>query len=249
MFEEEVCLHPLIRIAVLPLVAVSVLLSGTSYASEPQIINVKVKKNLGRILVSADLEDAFSDDVEEALLSGMPVTFSYSVNLHRSRSLIWDKEVRSVRIHKMVKYDSFSKEFSALEIISDDPPEPEEFERELSDIRKNNQNTLFSKEPVVLNHRNARYLSLKNLVAVQVWMGNLRNIEVGKIVEFKRDSKYYAEVKAELASNTFASAVNYILFFVSFLEFDTDWEYSTAFMMKNSGDSVNRLAGGDSRNK
>jgi hypothetical protein len=210
---------------------------------------VKIKKDHGRILVSADLEDAFSDDVEEALLSGMPVTFSYSVNLYRSRSLIWDKGERSVNIHKIVKYDSFTKEFNALEIISDDPPDPDEFERELSDIKESNRNTLFSKKPVVLNHRNARYLSLKNLIAVQGWMGNLRNIEVGKIIEFKRDSKYYAEVKAELASNMFASAVNYILFFVSFLEFETDWEYSTAFMMKNSGESINRLAGGESRDK
>lgn len=226
-------------------IAISVLLSGSSIASEPQVINVKVKKNLGRVLISADLEDAFSEDVEEAILSGMPVTFSYTVNLYRSRSLMWDKEERSVRIHKIVKYDSFSKEFSALELISDDPPDPADFERELAAIKENNRNTLFSKKPLVLNSRNTRYLSLKNLVAVQVWMGNLRNIEVGKVVEFKRSGKYYAEVKAELASNIFASAVNYILFFVSFLEFETDWEYSTAFMMKNSGDSTNRLAGGE----
>jgi len=212
-----------------------------SYADSAQIVNVQIKERYARVLVSADLEGVFTKDVEDALMSGMPVTFTFYINLRRSRFMIWDKTEKAVTLHKTVKYDSFTKEFNAIETIADDPPNPESFKKKLEAIRKKNQDTLFSNSRNSNGVGNERYLVLKNRVSLEAWMSHLRDVPIADTLDLKKSKKYYLEIKSEMHSPDLVAPFNYILFFVSFLEFETSWQTSTAFLVKSPGAPITRM--------
>jgi len=64
----------------------------------------------GQVLVSFDLTDAFSTDVRDAIQSGLPTTFSYSVDLRRGATL-FDRTVASVTVEASVRFDNLTRRY------------------------------------------------------------------------------------------------------------------------------------------
>jgi len=179
--------------------------------------------------------------VEEEIMSGMPITFTFYVNLIRSRFMMWDKTEKTITLHKTVKYDSFTKEFNAIETIADDPPDPESFKKKLEAIKKTNQDTLFSNSPNLNGAGNQRYLVLKNKASMEEWMSHLRDVPIADTLDLRKSKKYYLKIKSEMHSPDLVAPFNYILFFVSFMEFETSWQDSTAFLVKSPGAPITRM--------
>ncbi len=221
--------------------------AGSSYADDAHIVDVHVKKRYAKVLVSANLEHVFTKDVREALMSGMPVTFTYSINLRRDRSVIWDKREADIKVHKVVKYDSLTKEFNGIEVISETPPDPENFEKELEAIKLKNRETLFSEDKEPFIEINKRHLVLNDMNALEGWMSVLKDVPVGDTRGFQKNKTYYAQVKAEMKSPSLSVPFNYILFFLSSLEFQTEWEDSTAFVVEKPGLPLERMFGKNGR--
>jgi len=236
-------LRGVIRIFLI-LLAISVTaLPGIANASKPQIVNINVKERFERLFVSANLDGAFSKSVKEALISGMPVCFSYNINLKKSRMLFWDKNEKSLRIHKIVKYNSFTKEFNGFEVVSEKAPNPVEFEKKLSAMMDMTSKSPFSEKPTAMWDKTGQYHVFKDIFALEMWMDNVRNVYIGKTGNYSSKGKYYVQVKAELASRPAQNALNYLFYFMPFLDLDTPWESSKAFMMKGAGNLSTRLAG------
>ena len=136
-------------------------------ANEAHIVNISVNESYSLLMASAFLDGAFTKEIEEAFMSGMPVTFTFYVKLIRDRSIIWNARENTVKIHKIVKYDSFAKEFNAIETINGPPPVKEEFDSLLASIKKAHGETLFSKTAASPKEMTRRYLVLKNLSMVK----------------------------------------------------------------------------------
>jgi hypothetical protein len=64
------------------------------------------------ILVSFRVEDAFSDDIVQAIETGLEVSFRYNVELKRVRRVWLDEKAASRRIRTTVAYDNLTKRYS-----------------------------------------------------------------------------------------------------------------------------------------
>ena len=216
-----------------------------AFAGEAHIVNISVNESYSLLMASAVLDGAFTKDIEEAFMSGMPVTFTFYVKLIRDRSIIWNSRENTVKVHKIVKYDSFAKEFNAIEIIDGVPPGKGEFDSLLASIKKAHGETLFSKTAVspkeMSREMTRRYLVLKNLPMVKGWMSSLKHIPLGNKLDYKPNAKYHLEVKAEMDTIKLTPPFNYIFFFVSFLNFDTEWAMSSPFMLEQENPPTDRM--------
>lgn len=63
------------------------------------------------VLKHVKIEGAFTKTMEDAILSGVPTSFSFIINLTRSRQFLTDKTILDVVITHTVKYDNLKKQF------------------------------------------------------------------------------------------------------------------------------------------
>ena len=210
-------------------------------AGDAHIVNISVNESYSLLTASASLDGAFTEDIEEAFMSGMPVTFTFYVKLIRDRSILWDTKENIVKVHKIVKYDSFAKEFNAIEIIGGSSPKEKKFDSLLASIKKADRDTLFSKKDASQKETTKRYLVLKNLSMVKSWMSRLKQIPMGNKLDYKPNAKYHLEVKAEMDTIKLTPPFNYIFFFVSFLDFDTEWAASSPFILEQENPPTDRM--------
>lgn len=215
--------------------------SQKAFAGDAHVVNISVNESYSLLVASAALDGAFTKDIEEAFMSGMPVTFTFYVKLIRDRSIIWNARENTVKVHKIVKYDSFAKEFNAIEIIGGPPPKKKEFDSLLASIKKAHGETLFSKTEASPKEMTRRYLVLKNLPMVKNWMSSLKDIPLGNKLDYIPNARYHLEVKAEMDTIKLTPPFNYIFFFVSFLNFDTEWAMSSPFMLKQENPPTDRM--------
>jgi len=64
------------------------------------------------ILVSFRVEDAFDEEIVQAIESGLEVSFRYNVELRRVRRAWFDKKTASRQIQTTVAYDNLTKRYS-----------------------------------------------------------------------------------------------------------------------------------------
>lgn len=84
----------------------------SAFAQEATLTHIIVTNTRDDLLVYLNVEGAFSDKINEAILSGVPVSFSFFINLDRTRDLWIDKEITEIRVIHRIKYDSLKKEFT-----------------------------------------------------------------------------------------------------------------------------------------
>jgi len=77
-----------------------------------------------------------------------------------------------------------------------------------------------------------REISTKHTEKYQELMLTLKDIPVAHVFKLDPEEKYYARVKAEMEAEGLWFPFNYLLFFVSFDEFETSWTQSTPMTIK-----------------
>ena len=58
------------------------------------------------------VDGAFREQMKQAILSGVPATFSFLITLDRVRNLWPNKEVLDLKVSHTIKYNNLKKEFS-----------------------------------------------------------------------------------------------------------------------------------------
>lgn len=105
-------------LALLPLVG----LAATASAQEAKLNNITVASTQTQLSLSLEVEGAFSPNVTEAILRGVPATFSFLVSLNRVRNWWFDEELANRTITNTIKYDTLKKEFLIHRPWSGEPP-------------------------------------------------------------------------------------------------------------------------------
>jgi len=82
-----------------------------SYGAEAQIRDVLIEKNPRSVVVFAKVANGFTKDMDEAVLAGIPMTFTFYVDFYQRRSLWFDKKLSSQVIEHTIKYDPVKKTF------------------------------------------------------------------------------------------------------------------------------------------
>src|SRR3990172_12940099 len=97
-----------ILISAVSVLALVCLLNGPSQGAEIDAVELVHRPELS---VSFRVKDAFNENIEEAVNSGVPTSFAFRVELARVRGLWFDKGSGGWEFRRTVKYDTLRQEY------------------------------------------------------------------------------------------------------------------------------------------
>ena len=90
---------------------------ATLCAAALQAIQVVPLAREGRVMVSFQLADGYTDDVKDAIHSGLVTTFAYDVAIRRGAAFWFDRTVAEASISASVKYDTLTRKFTVTRAL------------------------------------------------------------------------------------------------------------------------------------
>lgn len=152
------------------------------------IENIKLANTRDDLLVYFDVKKAFAPKINEAVLNGIPTTFSFYIDLYKTNGSWFNKKISSIQIKSTLKYNSLKKEFTVSRPWSS------------------------NKTIVTESFDTAKEL-----------MTEIDNLKILSLERLAKSEKYQLRIKAELDKVTLPLSLHYVLFFVSFWDFETNW--------------------------
>lgn len=110
------------RISLFIPILILTLLANPVLAQDARLNNIIVTNTRDDLLIYLTVEGAFKEDMETAILSGVPTTFSFYVDLYRTRTLWIDKQMVELKITHTIKYDNLKNVFIIKRSWEDDKP-------------------------------------------------------------------------------------------------------------------------------
>jgi len=94
-------------------ISFAILIFSCNYAqaSKASLQNIVLDSKNENLTLSFKLEDAFSEEMKEVILSGTSVTFTFFVVLREIKDFWVDKKIVDIKIDHMLKYNVLKKEF------------------------------------------------------------------------------------------------------------------------------------------
>jgi hypothetical protein len=170
------------------IVLLSVLIFPLSaFCQKAAIKDVNVKGGSGAWKVSFNLENYFTEKMEEAIQSGIQTTFTFYIQLYQMRGWWKDKKMASAEFHHVVQYHPIQKVY---------------------------QVTLEE------NHSSAVVSSLDEAKKL---MSGVKEFEIRSSSPIEPGVPAYFRIKAELVPVRLPLHLEYLFFFVSLWNFETDW--------------------------
>lgn len=77
-----------------------------------EIENIKLANTRDDLLAYFDVKNAFSEKINQAVLNGVPTTFSFYVTLYETDGSWFDKKISDIHVQSTLKYNPLKKEFS-----------------------------------------------------------------------------------------------------------------------------------------
>ena len=146
-------------------------------AIDVQISNIAMKEEGRELLLSLKVENAFHEKLEEAILNGIPATFSFLIRLERIRDLWPDETVTEFTVTHSLKYHTLKNHFI---------------------ITKSWENN-------------------------KQMMSEINGLKLVNRDRMRTEWRYRVSAKAELDKVNLPFFLNYIFFFASMWDFETQW--------------------------
>ena len=175
------------------LVFLYLFLPEPSLAREARLEDIIVTNNKDHLLVYFNVEDCFTEDMNRAIMNGIPTKFTFIVKLSEVRNAWFDKKVADIRLTHKVEYNTLKNEFQ-----------------------------------VSLPEYNNRKITTKDAEEANKLMAEVVALKVARLDTLRRGSHYQLRLKAELDKIELPFYLDYVLFFLSLWDFETDW-YSVVF--------------------
>jgi len=93
------------------LVAVALATGGLVSAAQPPDLSVTPIARDGQVLVSFELSDGLTSEVQDAIQSGLATTFSYEVELRHGSAAWFDRTVAALTITATVRFDNLTRRY------------------------------------------------------------------------------------------------------------------------------------------
>jgi len=93
------------------LVYIFVSLSNVAWAADPRITDVIVTNTRDDLILYFRVEGCFTEELERAIMNGVPTTFTFLVALNQVRNFWKDKSLASMEIRHTVKFNNLKDEF------------------------------------------------------------------------------------------------------------------------------------------
>jgi len=172
----------------------SVLILFTPFVFTPRlsaenagIRDLFVSNNANHVLIYARLTNCFTKEIEEAILAGVPTTFTILLDLYQERSYWMDKRLVRMTISHTIKYDNVKKLF------------------------------------LVSIHGEREATAFPDFESAKRVMADLNGVPIAQLKTLKRNEYHYVQIKAKLDKVRLPLHLEYVFFFVSLWDFETDW--------------------------
>ena len=175
------------------LLFLSPFLPGFSSAREARLDDIIVTNTRDHLLVYFNVEDCFTEDMNRAIMNGIPTKFTFIVKLYEVRNAWVDRKIADIRLTHKVEYNTLKNEFTVF-------------------LPEHNNKKITTKDAEEANKSMAEVVALK----------------VVRLDKLKRGVHYQLRLKAELDKIELPFYLDYVLFFLSLWDFETDW-YSVEF--------------------
>ena len=73
-------------------------------AQQAVLNNISVANTRDHLMLYINVKGAFTDEMEKAIFSGVPTTFSFLIVLKRDRRLWMDEKIVEINVHHTIKY-------------------------------------------------------------------------------------------------------------------------------------------------
>lgn len=103
--------RPLPLVALFLLLLLPLLSPAPLQADEATLSDIIVTNTQEDLLVFFDIKGSFTREMEEAILNGIPTTFTIYIKLYRARTLWLDASIADIELEHNIKYDSLKNEF------------------------------------------------------------------------------------------------------------------------------------------
>jgi hypothetical protein len=80
-------------------------------AQDATLSNLIVTNTSNDLLVYLNVEGAFREQTVNAIMSGVPASFSFFIKLYQKRSIWFDKAIANIEVVNSIKYNNLKKEF------------------------------------------------------------------------------------------------------------------------------------------
>ncbi len=97
-------------------------------AQDARLTDVIITNTQKDLLLYMTVEGAFTKEMQEAVLSGVPTTFSFLVDLYQVRHFWFDHSIASRQVTHTIKYDKLKKVFIVQRSWDPDPQVTQSFE-------------------------------------------------------------------------------------------------------------------------
>ena len=87
------------------------LLNGAAWAQDARVTDVIVTNTRDDLILYFRVQDCFTEELQQAIMNGVPTTFTFLVSLNQVRSFWKDKNLASLEIRHTVVYHNLKNEF------------------------------------------------------------------------------------------------------------------------------------------
>jgi hypothetical protein len=94
------------------LIMTGIVLQGTCFAQDATLNNIIINNTRDDLLLYLEVEGAFRDNMKQAIMNGVPASFSFYVMLFRDRGFWMDEKITDMDVTHTMKYDSLKKEYT-----------------------------------------------------------------------------------------------------------------------------------------
>jgi hypothetical protein len=196
--QKRTCLHLHMGkrnflIALVILLLVCAVPQPSAAKKEAHLADIIVTNTRDHLLVYFKVKDCFTEEMNKAILNGIPTNFTFIVKLYEVKPTRFDAKLASIRLTHTIEYNSLKNEFSLL-----------------------------------LPERNDKKVVTKDFEEAKRLMAEVVALTVTRLTSLKRGLPYQLRLKAELDRIELPFYLNYVFFFLSLWDFETDW-YSVSF--------------------
>ncbi|MFZ5569463.1 MAG: DUF4390 domain-containing protein [Thermodesulfobacteriota bacterium] len=83
----------------------------TAFSAEAVLNNLVVTNTRDDLLLYLDVQGAFTAEMEQAIINGVPASFSFFISLYRKRTFWLNERITEFSVTHTVKYNNLKKEF------------------------------------------------------------------------------------------------------------------------------------------
>ena len=160
---------------------------------EARLSDIIVTNTRDHLLVYFNVRDCFTEEMNRAILNGIPTKFTFVVKLYEVRSGWFDPKIVDIKLTHNIEYNTLKNEFNLF-----------------------------------LPEHNNKKVTTKDFDDAKILMADVVALKVCRLDRLKRGLHYQLRMKAELDKIELPFYLNYVLFFLSLWDFETDW-YSVVF--------------------